>query len=300
MKMFEKLIASQIKKQETTLEKWLVKHDKANPFPHEKVTLQKNVNFLGKDSDLGTDVFIPKTIKENEKLPILIDIHGGGYLLGKKEANSLFCAYMAQKGFVVFCPEYPLAPEKNFFEILSYLTATINAISAKAAEYGADGERLYLCGDSAGAHLCLYLAAIKANKAVENAAKISPINAKITALALQSGMFYTTKFDQIGMFLPKLLYGKAWKKSPFFPYINPENTAITASLPPTILITAKGDFLRHYTVKFSKALLKANVKTELVDINKIKLPHAFAAMLPENEHSVCANVLTAEFLLKNN
>ena len=148
--MFEKLIASQIKKQEATLEKWLVKHDKANPFPHEKVTLQKNVKFLGEDSDLGADVFIPKTIKENEKLPILIDIHGGGYLLGKKEANSLFCAYMAQKGFVVFCPEYPLAPAKNFFEILAYLTATINAISAKAAEYGADGERLYLCGDSAG------------------------------------------------------------------------------------------------------------------------------------------------------
>lgn len=93
--MFEKLITSQIKKQEATLEKWLVKHDKANPFPHEKVTLQKNVNFLVEDSDLGTDVFIPKTIKENEKLPILIDIHGGGYLLGKKEANSLFCAYMA-------------------------------------------------------------------------------------------------------------------------------------------------------------------------------------------------------------
>ncbi|HBK02590.1 MAG TPA: hypothetical protein DDY77_06145 [Clostridiales bacterium] len=298
--MFENLITSQIKKQEITLEKWLKKHDEANPFPHEKVTMQENVKFLGEDSDLGTDVFIPKTIAENEKLPILIDVHGGGYLLGKKEANRLFCAYMAQKGFVVFCPEYPLAPEKNFFEILEYLTATINAICLKAAEYGADGEKLYLCGDSAGAHLCLYLAAIKTNKEVAEAAGIEPINAEIKGLALQSGMFYTTKFDQIGMFLPKLVYGKTWKKSAFFPYINPENAAVTASLPPTILITAKGDFLRHYTVKFSKALLKADVKTELIDINKIKLPHAFTAMLPENEHSIYANDLTAKFLSENN
>ncbi len=298
--MFEKLITSQIKKQEATLEKWLAKHDEANPFPREKVTMQENVKFLGEDSDLGTDVFIPNSIGENEKLPILIDIHGGGYLLGKKEANRLFCAYMAQKGFIVFCPEYPLAPEKNFFEILAYLTATINAICLKAAEYGADSEKLYLCGDSAGAHLCLYLAAIKTSETVAKAARIEPINAEIKGLALQSGMFYTTKFDQIGMFLPKLVYGKTWKKSAFFPYVNPENAAVTASLPPTILITAKGDFLRHYTVKFSKALLKAGVKTELVDINKIKLPHAFAAMLPENEFSVYANDMTAKFLSENN
>ena len=49
---------------------------------------------------------------------------------------------------------------------------------------------------------------------------------------LISGMFYTTKFDKIGLFLPKYLYGKQYKKAPFAAYVNPENPELLYALAP--------------------------------------------------------------------
>ncbi len=47
--------------------------------------------------------------------PLLI--HGGGFISGYKEMNSLFANYLAQRGFVVFNINYRLAyPTINVFD----------------------------------------------------------------------------------------------------------------------------------------------------------------------------------------
>ena len=42
--MFEKLLIKQISNQEKTLDKWLNKHDKENPFPNDKVKMYEITN----------------------------------------------------------------------------------------------------------------------------------------------------------------------------------------------------------------------------------------------------------------
>lgn len=112
-----------------------------------------------------------------------------------------------------------------------------------------------------------------------------------------SGMFYTNKFDQIGVFVPKLIYGKNYKKNYNNAYYNIENKEIISYLSPCFLVTNKGDFLRHYSVNFSKKLAKYNIKYKLLNINSKKmLPHAFVAMLPETEEAKIANNEMIEFL----
>ena len=71
-----------------------------------------------------------------------------------------------------------------------------------------------------------------------------------------SGMYYTTKPDSIGIFLPSYIYGKHWKKSSFYPYINPENKEIIRNLPPSFLVTAYGDTFRNYSRQYAKAIKK--------------------------------------------
>ena len=56
--------------------------------------------------------------------------------------------------------------------------------------------------------------------------------------------------------LPSYIYGKHWKKSPFYPYINPENKEIIRNLPPSFLVTAYGDTLRNYSRQYAKAIKK--------------------------------------------
>ena len=225
------------------------------------------------------------------------DIHGGGFLLGRKEANRLFAADMCRRGFVVFCPEYPLVPDTDIFGIFHALTDCINRIGEIAESYGGDTSQIYLCGDSAGAHICVYLAAMQRNADVAGAAGVDRIRYEIKALGLQSGMFYTTLPDQVGMFLPSMIYGKDRKKNPFFTkYAVPDVPGIAQSLPPCFVVTARGDFLRNYSRRFAAALKKNGAKYMFLDMDEEeKLPHAFAAMLPETAAAQKANAAMTEF-----
>ena len=294
--MFEKLLNKQIAKQEKVLEKWLTKHDKENPFPNDKVKISENISYLDDNKFHLMDIYQPYN---NEKiLPIIINIHGGGFLLGKKEVNKLYCAELAQKGYIVFCVEYPLSPKAKIIDILNDLIIAINKINEIAIGYNGDNNDLYLTGDSAGAYLCVYLSALKNNPNLNHLLKIkNKIIPTIKGLGLISGMFYTNKFDQIGVFVPKLIYGKNYKKNYNNAYYNIENKEIISYLSPCFLVTNKGDFLRHYSVNFSKKLAKYNIKYKLLNINSKKmLPHAFVAMLPETEEAKIANNEMIEFL----
>lgn len=293
--MFEKLLNKQIAKQEKVLEKWLTKHDKENPFPNDKVKISENISYLDNNKFHLMDIYQPYN---NEKiLPIIINIHGGGFLLGKKEVNKLYCAELAQKGYIVFCVEYPLSPKAKIIDILNDLIIAINKINEIAIDYNGDNNDLYLTGDSAGAYLCVYLSALKNNPNLNHLLKIkNKIIPTIKGLGLISGMFYTNKFDQIGVFVPKLIYGKNYKKNYNSAYYNIENKEIISYLSPCFLVTNKGDFLRHYSIEFSKKLAKYNIKYKLLNINSKKmLPHAFVAMLPETEEAKMANNEMIEF-----
>ena len=293
--MFEKMIKTQTAKQAQMLDSWMEKHSKANPFP-EDVKLTENIDYFG-DGSTAHRMDIYRPYENTDRLPVLINIHGGGFLLGKKEVNRLFCADMSKRGFVVFCLEYPLVPDVDIFEVFRDLTAGINKVAEITAEYGADPSKLYLCGDSAGAYLCVYLAAMQNNSKMAEAAGVRPITPKIRSLGLQSGMFYTRKFDQIGIFLPNMIYGKGWKKKAFRPYIDPENSELVRNLPPCFLVTGNGDFLQHYSRRFAIALKKNCVEYQLLDMSaEKKLPHAFAAMLPETPEAEQANREMAVFL----
>ena len=79
-----------------------------------------------------------------------------------------------------------------------------------------------------------------------------------------------------------MVYGRGWRHAPFREYIDPENPSLIAALPPCFLVTARGDFLRHYSRDFAAALKKNGREAELLDMDEPeKLAHAFAAMLPE-------------------
>ena len=190
--MLEKMIRSQTAKQEQQLEIFLARHDAANPFP-EDVLLTADADYMGDGRPCHRmDIFRPREAKE--ALPVLVNIHGGGFLLGKKEANRLFCADMCRRGFVVFCLEYPLVPDVDIFTVFRALTAGIERAAALAPDFGGDASRLFLCGDSAGAYLCVYLAAMRKNAAMARAAGVPQLSSDIAALSLISGMFYGAYF----------------------------------------------------------------------------------------------------------
>ena len=56
------------------------------------------------------DVYLPKN-KTSAKLPVIVNIHGGGWIYGTKETYQFYCLAMAKEGFAVVNANYRLAPD---------------------------------------------------------------------------------------------------------------------------------------------------------------------------------------------
>ena len=261
------------------------------------VELIKDVSYDNKNSARKMDILRP--IDRGENLPIIINVHGGGLILGNKEFNRPFCVRLCQQGFVVFSIEYRLVPEVTAFQQFSDVITASSYIKKCGGWYGGNTEKIFMVGDSAGAYLAVYATAIKGNPSLSVAAYNSTSGASIQALALISGMFYTNRFDKIGLFLPNALYGKHYKKSNFAQFINPECDGIVRKLPPCYLVTSSGDYLHKYTIDFSKALKSNGVTYQLIDYSKTqggnKLTHAFSVFYPDLPESRITITQIADF-----
>ena len=95
--------------------------------------------------------------------PILIHLHGGGYVSGRKNSQSLPLLHrLASQGWVCISANYRLRPAVGFPEHLIDAKKVIAWARQHAHEYGADPAALFMAGSSAGAHLTA-LAALTTN-----------------------------------------------------------------------------------------------------------------------------------------
>jgi len=110
-----------------------------------------------KDSpDVTIRVYRPK--EQTEKLPAVLWMHGGGYLLGFAEQTDLWCQIIVDKVKVVAVSvEYRLAPEHPYPAGLEDCYSSLSWLKDAAEELQIDPERIVIGGDSAGGGLCAAL-----------------------------------------------------------------------------------------------------------------------------------------------
>ena len=226
------------------------------------------------------NVYRPKE-RGQEKLPVIVNVHGGGMVIGTKEFNRYYCAELVKFGYLVFSVEYPLIPDCMIYDQFEAVSRAMDMIQTLIEPYHGDAEKVYAVADSGGACLLMYVTAMQRCSGLAKAAGVTPSDLPVKALGLISGMFYTTKFDNIGLFLPRYLYGKGERRKAFKPYINPECPEIIKALPPCYLVTSKEDMLEHYTLQFARALKENGMRFQLKDFRKDKkLTHAFSVFDP--------------------
>ena len=107
------------------------------------------------------DVFHPS--EPGEKRPILVQIHGGGWVFGDKEQQGQpLMNHLAARGWVCFAINYRLGPQARFPDQIIDIKRAIAWIRAHAADYDADPDFICVTGGSAGGHLSA-LTALSAN-----------------------------------------------------------------------------------------------------------------------------------------
>ena len=275
----------QFYKQRLAFELDAAERDKTQSMPA-GVTIEHDVPYMDDGIEAHRmDIYRPDG-SENTVLPVIINIHGGGLIIGNKEFNRFFCAKLCALGYLVFSIEYRLIPDCMVFDQFSDVCNAFNYIQAHLCEYNGDADHIYGVADSGGAYLLIYTAAMNKCHTLAKAAHVKPHNISFRALGLISGMFYTTRFDKIGMFLPAYLYGKNYKKQSFAKYVNPENPELVTSLPPCYLVTSRYDNLRKYTLDFVEALGRYGIVYELSEYMKGRhLTHAFSVFRPDFKES---------------
>ena len=90
------------------------------------------------------------------KLPALVYLHGGGWVLGSLDTHDRIMRLLAEKsGAAVLGVDYRLAPEHKFPAAYDDALAALRHLLREGAGLGIDPTRLAVGGDSAGANLSL-------------------------------------------------------------------------------------------------------------------------------------------------
>lgn len=91
--------------------------------------------------------------------PVLLEVHGGGWVLGSKNEQGLpLMMRMSAQGWVCVSADYRLSPHATFPEHLIDLKRALQWIREHVAEYGGDPGFVVVAGQSAGGHLASLLA----------------------------------------------------------------------------------------------------------------------------------------------
>ena len=96
------------------------------------------------------DVYTPR--RPNPGAPVVVFLYGGNWDSGEKALYRFVGASLARAGVVTVIPDYRVYPEVRFPGFLEDNARAVRWAKDHAASFGADPDRLFLIGHSAGAY----------------------------------------------------------------------------------------------------------------------------------------------------
>ena len=205
------------------------------------------------------DIYRPMD-KREEVLPVIVSVHGGGWVYGDKERYHFYCMDLAKRGFAVINFTYRLAPEFKFPAPLEDTNLVMEWLLDNAKAHKLDSQHVFAVGDSAGAHILALYACMLTNEAYAAYYPFkAPKDLTIKALALNCGMYHLdmiTSDEQTRLLMADVLPEGGSKEEQRM--VSPD-LFIESGFPPTFFMTAPRDFLLPQAQVLQLALIKANV-----------------------------------------
>jgi acetyl esterase/lipase len=103
--------------------------------------------------------------------PVVIYVHGGGWLEGDRSEGIPIAEHMAPRGYAVASVDYRLSQTAKFPAQIQDVKAAVRWLRAKASTYDLDVERFASWGESAGGHLAMLLGTSGGVAALEDASQ---------------------------------------------------------------------------------------------------------------------------------
>jgi len=250
------------------------------------------------------DVYAPRG--GVERGPVLLQIHGGAWLVGnKRQQGRPLMNRMAAAGWVCVAINYRLAPRHKMPDSIVDVKLALAWIREHIAEYGGDPDRIVVSGGSAGGHLAA-MAALTVNDPEYQPGFESADTSVLACVPLYPPTDLLALFDFGGRWTRRLIERTTPWVFGVAPEVDPERyrhwspvTLVRPGLVPFLVVQGSGDNLVpcRQTRAFVERL-RAQPGQEVIYLELPGAPHAFevfhslrAEAAASAVHRFCSSVI---------
>lgn len=285
----------------------------------------KNVRYMD-NAKTSIDFFYPKPAKArrkqdntepaatavgdaSEKLPVLIYIHGGGFLVGSKSSRQGYCYRWVKKGYAAVNIDYQCGAKHPFPEFLQQVFKAIELAIDNAEKYNLDLNRIVLGGESAGAFIAALVSAFTTDHALYDEFGIDfkyKDSFGVRANVLMNGIFDVEGILDCGFPFVKCLLmafsglGKndalALLNTPYAKKVSPL-TYVNTDFPPSVVIKSTRDALAPSSDALTARLNEFNVRNLSLACSGLSAVHIGALFI--RSKSASAALAAAQDFTKN-
>lgn len=229
----------------------------------------KDITITGPDGNpITLRIYTPAGLPE--RAPMLLEIHGGGFVGGSLDIDNYRCIYLAQHTpCIVIGVDYRLCNDKVHFPApLMDCYAALNWIYEHGDELGGDRERIAVHGTSAGANLtaglALYARDHKGPKITMSILNCPPLTIETFTSTIQNNQYSLGSggFEESVEYI--YLNDAGYNGGTPNYYAMPGYCRDLRHLPATYIIVAEYDPLRDDGLAYANRLLKAGVPCEVI------------------------------------
>ncbi|MGW1798651.1 alpha/beta hydrolase [Streptomyces sp. NPDC001984] len=251
---------------------------------------------------------IVKPAGADRTLPVLVYIHGAGWVFGNAHTHDRLVRELAVGvGAAVVFPEYDLSPEARYPVAIEQNFAVARWIVEEGASKGLDADRIAVAGDSVGGNMTAALTLMAKERGGV------PLVQQVLFYPVTDANFDTGSYHQFatGYFLRRDGMQWFWDQ---YTTDEAERAQITASplratteqltgLPPALVITGEADVLRDEGEAYANKLREAGVAVtsvryqgiihDFVMLNALRETHAAEAAINQAVATLRAALHTA-------
>lgn len=221
------------------------------------------------DPDAVLDIHRPVSGAGNG--PVVVWIHGGGFVSGRRSDITNYAKVLAGEGFTVVNVDYTIAPEATYPKPIRQVARAITFLEREGESLKLGNARFVLAGDSAGAQIAAQTAAVIANPAYARSVGIDPQvgPARLAGTLLYCGVYDISGMGKDGGVLGWFVGSAGWAYSGRRDWREDSRLQtmsvaehITDAYPPAFVSAGNADPLGPQSVTIAQALLKAGVPVE--------------------------------------
>lgn len=200
------------------------------------------------------DIYLPK--KRAGKVPVVVNVHGGGYFYATKETYQFYGLMFAQHGFAFVNFNYRRAPDVQYPSEINEVNQVFHWVADHGDKYDLDLNNVFINGDSAGGQMAEQYITAYTNPTYRKMLGFTKPALKLRAGLLNCGCYFLERQLSKPTVLDAYFTPPVRKKH--HEVLQVENY-ITTDFLPTFVMTAYDDPLRDTGIRFDQFLTDHNV-----------------------------------------